>query len=163
MTRKNLTPFDDPDAIDDAPTEAADADREGLDYYDFSNVEEPVQIQPGTYSAQVANVNLQFSKQGNPMYVLRFQILEGEYEGRNLSYWMTFADKIAWRTMQDLGVILGHPVERGVYRFTQDNQDAMLGRIVRIKVRMGKYGEEPRPEIGQILPLTPSAATSGSR
>jgi hypothetical protein len=128
-------------------------------------------VPPGTYVAEVTNLDIAFTKSGDgKMVVVQSKITEGEFENRVLFHNINIvnpsetAQRIGGEQLAALFKAVGH-LER-----TRD-LSVILNVPIRIKVKMGKArdGYEARSEIAAYLPLhdedksRPSTAPSAAQ
>jgi hypothetical protein len=124
---------------------------------DFSEVQGLDPIPEGDYDAEIVYADEGESQSGHPKIDLRWKVLSGEQEGRQVFDTLSFHPKALWRTKATL-MSLDFPDD-----FTGEvTGEELLGRVARIKVKIDPSSGtnpdtgEPYPERNRITKVTPS-------
>ena len=77
---------------------------------DFDPIKEGASIQEGTYQFQVAEANMEESQSGNPMIVMRLNVInDAQYAGKALFDRIVLIPSVAWKLNQFCGSIGADP------------------------------------------------------
>jgi hypothetical protein len=113
---------------------------------DFSEVQGLDPIPDGTYDAEIVFADEGESQSGHPKIDLRWKVLAGEHEGRQVFDTMSFHPKALWRTKDTL-MALDFPED-----FSGDiTGEELLGRVATITVKI-EPSSGTNPDTGEPYP-----------
>ncbi len=119
---------------------------------DLTEVEEATNevVPRGTYSCTIEECNYKLSQNsGNPMWEIKLNIDDGDYEGRKLFTFLSFSDKALPLTKKTLAAIAPEFLS-GPFNMEEAASD-MEGKAVRVKTTIEKYQGEDRSRVKQLM------------
>ncbi|MCU7521629.1 MAG: DUF669 domain-containing protein [Ignavibacteria bacterium] len=118
---------------------------------DLTQVEEQGKIPAGTYPAEVIGLEKTVSQNsGNRMWVWKFMINDGDYEGRKFQVYSVLTPKGLWRVAEILNALhLGKAGEE--VNFTLDQ---VIGGEVLLQIVDDVYNGEPRSSVKHVKPVS---------
>ena len=134
---KNTTPNTDPFALvntgttDDPQWEEA----EQSDLWNFDEVAPPATIAPGEYNGVIISAEYKLSKSEQPMIEVYVRVRsDDDNNGFKVPGWLSFSEKAAWGTAQNLSIILGRTMSGRVNprHLAREMED----KPVRVKVKV---------------------------
>jgi len=128
----------------------------------FADVPSIEPVPSGTYTAEVVFAQEGRSKTGHAKIDLRFKIIGGEYDGRQILDTMSFHPQALWRTkmtLQAMGFKKDFAGEVDV--------DDLLGRIVTLTVAIEESSStddngDPYPARNRVVKVKPASASAAS-
>ena len=121
---------------------------------DLSSVEGPsFEVMPrGNYQCVVTECDFDFSStKGEPMWKMRLEVMEGEFEGRRLFSNMMWAGNGLTFTKRDLEAIRPDLAGAAIQPDDDVLLDSMVGLRVTAKVATQRYEGETRNNVRQLL------------
>ena len=133
----------------------------------LADVEKPKEIPPGKYVGEIQDVQEATSGKGNTYFAIQFRVAPDElpadvaeqYEDGAVLFWNRIikprgrSDRRALFNLRKFIEALGLDPNT-----TTIDPNDWMGRQARLMVRMGRYNNEERAEIGSVEPAEPKAA-----
>lgn len=125
-------------------------------------------IPAGTYVSKVAAASFKFASTGNPMFVVRFQITEGEYENRALFRNIVFTEKSVDIAVEQLAA-LGFEDQQVLAEALDGSGDpddvcrAILDVPAILTVTEREWQGKVQNDVKSIRPLQQAAGSPASR
>lgn len=114
---------------------------------DLSEVEDSYCIPDGIYAAKCVNVTQEVSKSGNPMFTWEFELVGGEYNGRQFRSWTAITPAAMWKvaeTVQALGV--GQSGQ--VVKFKRSD---VIGKACGLVIEKDEYNGKTTSKVSNVI------------
>lgn len=114
-------------------------------------------VPPGTYHVEVERSEYTLTKNDKPMFKVMYRLIPGMNGEVKGTVWNNFV--ISRESAPALSFFFRHMEAMGLPKSwfqtakptMEQVRDALLGRQCRIKVEMGSFNDEPRPEVKSVL------------
>lgn len=159
MPTKNNNPFLTPNAgVAPAPTPTSNIPMPGMapgnasnDSFevDLSDVQDNFTIPDGNYRMKCTDVEQGVSKAGNPQFIWTFQVVEGEYTGREFKSFTAITPAAMWKvaeTVQALGV----GQSGSVVKFKRSD---VVNKECGALIEKSEYNGQSRSQISKVMSL----------
>jgi hypothetical protein len=116
---------------------------------DLTNVQDNFTVPDGNYLVQCTDVEQSVSKGGNPMFIWTFQIVGGDYAGREFKSFTAITPAAMWKvaeTVQALGV----GQTGSVVKFKRTD---VVGKQCGATIEMQEYNGQDRSSISKVMSL----------
>lgn len=117
---------------------------------DLSNVEDASYAIPdGTYKAKCIDVSQDVSKSGNPMFVWQFEIVEGDYAGKQFKSWTAITPAAMWKVAETV-IALGVGQTGQVVKFKRGD---VINKLCGIVMEQDEYNGKATSKITRVISL----------
>lgn len=130
-----------------------------LDLSNYEAQDDFTPIPPGTYTVEVTDSDVTYSKAGNPMASITFEVLGPSHAGRKLWDHFVLNNDVALRRLKGLAEAAGHRNPN----YIRDTEE-LHGLRCTVKVTIEEQeGYQPRNRITSYKPLERPAAAGTAR
>lgn len=117
---------------------------------DLTNIEgQSYAIPDGTYKAKCIDVTQDVSKSGNPMFVWQFELVEGQYAGRQFKSWTAITPAAMWKVAETV-IALGVGQNGQVVKFKRGD---VIGKLCGLVMEQDEYNGKPTSRISRVISL----------
>jgi hypothetical protein len=117
---------------------------------DLSTVEEASYAIPdGNYKAKCIDVTQEVSKSGNPMFVWQFELVEGQYAGRQFKSWTAITPAAMWK-VAEIVTSLGVGQQGQVVKFKRGD---VIGKLCGLTMEQDEYNGKMTSKVAKVIPV----------
>lgn len=117
---------------------------------DLSDVQEQSYTIPdGTYRAKCIDVSQDVSKSGNPMFVWTFELIGGQYAGRQFKSWTAITPAAMWKVAETV-IALGVGQTGKVVKFKRGD---VVNRECGLVIEQDEYNGKVSSKISRVISL----------
>ena len=109
-------------------------------------------VPKGIYPGTVDDLTFGHSQAGNPMWTWKFEISEGEHQGRKLFFHTPFTDNMLPRVKKILSRVAPELLTQEFSPEKVANDGSLVGRACKIRVDIKPYEGQPRNNVRDVLP-----------
>ena len=116
---------------------------------DLTDVQDSYAIPDGSYRAKCIDITQDVSKSGNPMFVWQFELVDGQYAGRQFKLWTAVTPAAMWKVAETV-VALGVGQNGQVVKFKRGD---VLNKECGLILEQDEYNGKTTTKISRVISL----------
>lgn len=125
---------------------------------DFSTAQDRSYTVPdGSYKAKCIDVSQEVSKSGNPMFVWQFELVGGQYAGKQFKSWTAVTPAAMWKVAETV-VALGVGQNGQVVKFKRSD---VIGKLCGLVMEQDEYNGKMVSRVARVISLQELAGAQG--
>lgn len=116
---------------------------------DLTDVQDNFKVPDGAYLMKCMDVSQDVSKGGNPMFVWNFQVVEGQYAGREFKTFTAITPAAMWKVAETV-MALGVGQQGQVVKFKRSD---VIGKQCGAMIEATEYNGTTRSQISRVMSL----------
>lgn len=116
---------------------------------DLTNADNAGMVPEGNYRVRCIDVTQETSKQGNPMFVWTFIIVDGEYAGKEFKYFTAMTPAAIWKVSEAV-ISLGIGASGQIVRFSRSD---VINKECGAEIIDDDYNGNKKSIITRLMPL----------